>query len=86
MSTLLPHPTYGRYLTLDQGTRPVIDRAQVQTEARPDGKYLLRASDDTLAPAMCPWGTNGWWRWRTRAPVTGPAVFLHFTEWTADPR
>jgi hypothetical protein len=29
----------------------VIDRAKVQAEARLDGKYLLRTSDDTLTPA-----------------------------------
>ena len=48
---LLAHPTYGRYLKLDERRRPVIHRAKVQAEARLDGKYLLRTSDDTLAPA-----------------------------------
>jgi len=47
---LIAHPTYGRYLKLDEHRWPVIDRAQVQAEARLDGKYLLRTSDDTLAP------------------------------------
>jgi len=48
---LIAHPTYGRYLKLDSRRWPVIDRAKVEAEARLDGKYLLRTSDDTLAPA-----------------------------------
>jgi hypothetical protein len=51
VGVLLAHPTYGRYLKLDQRRWPVIDRAKVQAEARLDGKYLLRTSDDTLTPA-----------------------------------
>lgn len=47
---LLAHPTYSRYLKLDERRWPVIDQAKVQAEARLDGKYLLRTSDDTLAP------------------------------------
>src|SRR5690606_515725 len=48
---LIAHPTYGRDLKLDSRRWPVIDRAKVEAEARLDGKYLLRTSDDTLAPA-----------------------------------
>lgn len=48
---LLSHPTYGRYLKLDRQGRPHLDRRQVAEEARRDGKYLLRTSDDTLSAA-----------------------------------
>src|SRR5690606_11699939 len=53
---LIAHPTYGRYLKLDSRRWPVIDRAKVEAEARLDGKYLLRTSDDTLcAGSPCCW-------------------------------
>jgi transposase len=48
---LLSHPTYGRYLKLDRHGQPHIDRRKVAEEARLDGKYLLRTSDDTLSAA-----------------------------------
>lgn len=48
---LLSHPAYRRYLKLDRQGRPYIDRHQVAEEARLDGKYLLRTSDDTLSAA-----------------------------------
>ncbi len=48
---LIAHPVYGRYLKLDTRGWPVVDRAKVQAEAKLDGKYLLRTSDDTLSPA-----------------------------------
>lgn len=48
---LVAHKTYGRYLRLDRRGWPVLDRAKIDAEARLDGKYLLRTSDDTLAPA-----------------------------------
>ena len=48
---LLSHPAYGRYLRTDRNGRPRIDRARVREEARLDGKYLVRTSDDTLSAA-----------------------------------
>lgn len=47
---LLSHPAYRRYLSVDRHGRPFIDPAKVREEARYDGKYLVRTSDDTLAP------------------------------------
>ena len=44
------HPVYGRYLTSSDGGVLKIVREKVQAEARLDGKYLLRTSDDTLTP------------------------------------
>jgi Transposase DDE domain len=46
---LIAHATYGRYLRQSTGGTPVIDRAKVAEEARYDGRYLLRTSDDTLS-------------------------------------
>ena len=48
---LVAHKTYGRYLRLDKRGWPALDRAKIEAEARLDGKYLLRTSDDTLKPA-----------------------------------
>lgn len=48
---LVSHPTYGRYLKLDKKGWPKIDRAKIKADARLDGKYLIRTSDDTLSPA-----------------------------------
>lgn len=47
---LLSHPTYRRYLRTDKHGWPQTDPDKVRDEARLDGKYLLRTSDDTLAP------------------------------------
>lgn len=48
--SLIAHPTYGRYLKTDKRGQPRIDKAKIKAEERLDGKYLLRTSDDTLAP------------------------------------
>jgi len=48
---LLAHPAYGRYLRADRLGRPHLDRGKLREEARLDGKYLLRTSDDTLSAA-----------------------------------
>jgi hypothetical protein len=47
---LLSHPTYRRYLRTDKHGWPQIDPDKVRDEARLDGKYLVRTSDDTLPP------------------------------------
>ncbi|MDR7519728.1 MAG: hypothetical protein QN123_09195 [Armatimonadota bacterium] len=47
---LLSHPTYRRYLRTDKRGRPQIAPDKVRAEARLDGQYLVRTSDDTLAP------------------------------------
>jgi hypothetical protein len=47
--TLMAHPAYGRFLRQTKTGKPVIDRAKVADEARYDGRYLLRTSDDTLS-------------------------------------
>jgi transposase len=49
--SLVAHPAYGRYLRLDRRNWPVLDRSKLNAEARLDGKYLLRTSDDTLSAA-----------------------------------
>lgn len=46
---LMAHPVYGRYLRLDAGGLPKIDRVKIKEEERLDGKYLLSTSDDTLS-------------------------------------
>lgn len=46
---LIAHRTLGRYLRTDRRGRPAIDPAKVKAEERLDGKYLVRASDDTLS-------------------------------------
>jgi transposase len=46
---LVAHEAYGRYLRQTKSGKPVIDRAKVAEEARYDGRYLLRTSDDTLS-------------------------------------
>lgn len=48
---LLQHPTYRRYLHQGPHGRPQLDPAKIRAEARLDGKYLVRTSDDTLSPA-----------------------------------
>jgi transposase len=47
---LIAHKSYGRYLTMDDQGQPRIDQVKVKSEERLDGKYLIRASDDTLSP------------------------------------
>ncbi len=47
---LLANPAYGRYLKTNRHGRPRIDRRRrLREEARLDGKYLVRTSNDTLA-------------------------------------
>jgi transposase len=46
---LRSHPVYGRYLTTTPSGALRIDRAKLKDEARLDGKYVLRTSDDTLS-------------------------------------
>jgi transposase len=47
---LVSHPSYGRYLkTLSDGSLR-LDQAKIKAEAKLDGKYLIRTSDDTLSP------------------------------------
>ncbi len=46
----MSHPTYRRYLRTDAHGRPQIDPDKVRDEARLDGKYLVRTSDEGLAP------------------------------------
>lgn len=46
---LLSHKVYGRYLKTDAKGNPVIDRKRIAEDARLDGKYLIRTSDDTLS-------------------------------------
>lgn len=48
--SIIAHPTYGRYLKTDKHGQPRIDKDKIKAEERLDGKYLLRTSDDTLAP------------------------------------
>ncbi|MBE0467659.1 MAG: IS1634 family transposase, partial [Candidatus Desulforudis sp.] len=48
--SIIAHPTYGRYLKTDKRGQPRIDKDKIKAEERLDGKYLLRTSDDTLAP------------------------------------
>ncbi|MDP3062085.1 MAG: IS1634 family transposase, partial [Chloroflexota bacterium] len=45
---LLSSAAYARYLKTNRQGRPRIDRRKVREEARLDGKYLIRTSDDTL--------------------------------------
>jgi len=47
---LRSHATFGRWLIQDARGRLVIDERKVHDEARLDGKYILRTSDDTLSP------------------------------------
>jgi hypothetical protein len=47
---LRAHEVFGRYLRMEPSGRLVLDREKVKAEARLDGKYLLRTSDDTLTP------------------------------------
>ena len=46
---LIAHRTLGRYLKTDRRGRPSVDAAKVKAEARLDGKYLVRTSDDGLS-------------------------------------
>jgi transposase len=46
---LIAHPVYGRYVKTDRKGQPVLDEAKIKQEAKLDGKYLLRTSDDTLS-------------------------------------
>ncbi len=46
---LLANPAYSRYLKTNRQGRPHLDRRKLREEARLDGKYLVRTSDDTLA-------------------------------------
>lgn len=46
---LLAHKTYGRYLYTDEQGHPHIHYDKIAEEARLDGKYLIRTSDDTLS-------------------------------------
>ena len=46
---LRSHPLYGRYLTMAPSGALRLDRAKLKDEARLDGKYVLRTSDDTLS-------------------------------------
>ncbi len=46
---LLSHKAYGRYLKTDSKGNPVIDRKRIAEDARLDGKYLIKTSDDTLS-------------------------------------
>ncbi len=48
---LLANPAYGRYLRTDRRGWPRINHRKLREEARLDGKYLVRTSDDTLAAA-----------------------------------
>jgi hypothetical protein len=50
-TALLTHPTYKRYLRTDAHGAPELDPEAVRAEARLDGKYLVRTSDDTLTAA-----------------------------------
>lgn len=50
MCDLRSHPLYGRYLRqLKDGTLK-LDKGQIREDARYDGKYLIKTSDDTLDP------------------------------------
>ncbi|BCV24893.1 transposase [Gelria sp. Kuro-4] len=46
---LIAHPVYGRYVKTDAKGQPVLNEAKIKQEAKLDGKYLLRTSDDTLS-------------------------------------
>lgn len=46
---LLSHKAYGRYLKTDSKGNPIIDRKRIAEDARLDGKYLIKTSDDTLS-------------------------------------
>lgn len=46
---LVAHKSLGRYVKMDRGGRPVINRAKVKAEERLDGKYLVITSDDSLS-------------------------------------
>jgi len=47
---LIAHPTYGRYLKTNKKGQPKLDQTKIKAEAKLDGKYLLRTSDDTISP------------------------------------
>jgi hypothetical protein len=47
---LMASRKFGKCLTLGSDGVPRIDQAKVKQEARLDGKYLIRTSDDTLSP------------------------------------
>jgi hypothetical protein len=47
---LMASRRYGKYLKLGSDGIPRIDQAKVKREARLDGKYLIKTSDDTLSP------------------------------------
>jgi transposase len=46
---LLANPAYSRYLKTNKRGQPRIDRRKVREEAKLDGRYLIRTSDDTLS-------------------------------------
>jgi len=46
---LLANQAYGRFLKTTKRGQPRIDRKKVREEAKLDGRYLLRTSDDTLS-------------------------------------
>lgn len=47
---LMASRRYGKYLKLGSDGIPQIDQVKVKQEARLDGKYLIKTSDDTLSP------------------------------------
>ncbi len=49
MCELMASRRYGKYLKLGSDGIPRIDQAKVKQEARLDGKYLVKTSDDTLS-------------------------------------
>jgi transposase len=46
---LLANQAYYRYLKTNKNGQPLIDRKKVREEAKLDGRYLIRTSDDTLS-------------------------------------
>jgi hypothetical protein len=46
---LLANSVYARYLRTNKQGQPRIDRRKVREEAKLDGRYLIRTSDDTLS-------------------------------------
>ena len=47
---LMASRRYGKYLKLGSDGVPRVDQTRVKQDARLDGKYLIRTSDDTLSP------------------------------------
>ena len=45
---LLANQAYGRFIKTNKNGQPRIDRQKVREEAKLDGRYLVRTSDDTL--------------------------------------